>query len=46
MEIDSKFIQEFIVIIKNAYNEAMKISNKNIRNKELNDIVTDIDVFM
>lgn len=46
MEIDFKFVQEFIVIIKNAYNEAMKISNKNIRNKELNDIVTDIDVFM
>jgi len=37
MEIDFKFIQEFILVIKNAYDEAMKISNKNIKNKELNE---------
>ncbi len=46
MEIDFNLIQKIIEVIKNAYNETKQIKNKNIKNKELNDIVTDIDVFM
>ena len=46
MEIDFKLIDKLIDLIKKAYNESKEIKNKNIKSKELNDIVTDIDVFM
>ena len=46
MEIDFKLIDKLIDLIKKAYNESKEIKNKNIKNKELNDIVTDIDIFM
>lgn len=46
MEIDFKFIEKFIEVIKNAYDETKQIKDKNIKNKELNDIVTDVDIFM
>lgn len=46
MEIDFNLINKLIDVIKKAYNEAKEIKNKNIQNKELNDIVTDVDIFM
>ena len=46
MEIDFKLIDKLIDLIEKAYNESKEIKNKNIKNKELNDIVTDIDIFM
>lgn len=46
MEIDFNLIEKIIEVIKNAYDETKQIKDKNIKNKELNDIVTDIDVFM
>lgn len=46
MEIDFKLVEKIIDVIKNAYDEAKQIKDKNIKNKELNDIVTDVDVFM
>lgn len=46
MEVDFKFIEKIIEVIKNAYDETKQIKDKNIKNKELNDIVTDVDVFM
>ncbi len=46
MEIDFNLIEKIVNVIKNAYDEAKQIKNKNIKNKELNDIVTDIDIFM
>lgn len=41
MEIDFELIEKIVKVIRNAYDEA-----KQIKNKELNDIVTDIDIFM
>ena len=46
MEIDFNLTEKLVEIIKASYNEAKEIKNKNIQNKELNDIVTDIDIFM
>lgn len=46
MEIDFKFIEKLIEVVKNAYENSKNIEDKNIKNKELNDIVTDIDVYM
>ena len=46
MEIDFNLIDKIIELVKEAYNEAKEIKNKNIRSKELNDIVTDVDIFM
>lgn len=46
MEIDFELIEKIVKVIRNAYDEAKQIKNKNIKNKELNDIVTDIDIFM
>lgn len=46
MEIDFNLINKLIELIKKAYDEAKEIKNKNIQNKELNDIVTDVDIFM
>ncbi len=46
MEINFNLIEKIIEVIKNAYDETKQIKDKNIKNKELNDIVTDIDVFM
>ena len=46
MEIDFKLTTKLADLIKNAYQESQTIKNKNIQNKELNDIVTNVDVFM
>ena len=39
-------IKEIIYEVKKAYKESKNINDKNIKNKELNDIVTDVDLFM
>lgn len=39
-------INEIIDVVKKAYQELNNINDKNIKNKELNDIVTDVDLFM
>lgn len=44
--IDFNMIDEIIEVTKNAFEESKKIKNININNKELNDIVTDVDLFM
>lgn len=46
MDIDFKLANKLADLIKNAYQELQTIKNKNVKNKELNDIVTDVDVFM
>jgi len=46
MEIDIKVVNRFAGLLKDSYEESKKIKNRNIANKELNDIVTDVDVFM
>lgn len=46
MEITLDFIDELIRFVKNAYNNSKNITNKNVKNKELNDIVTDVDIYM
>lgn len=46
MEIDFELIDKLIELIYKSYNETKEIKNKNIKNKELNDIVTDVDIFM
>ena len=45
MNIDKKFIKELETLIITSYEKSKKLE-KNIRKKELNDIVTDIDIFM
>lgn len=45
MKIDFNLIEELKKIVLDSYEEALKL-NKNVKNKELNDIVTDIDIFM
>ena len=45
MNIDSKFVKELQNLVTTSYKEAQKIE-KNIYNKELNDIVTDLDIYM
>ena len=44
MEINFDFINELIKVVKNAYEQTKKMNNINIKNKEKNDIVTDIDI--
>ena len=46
MEINFDFINELIKVVKNAYEQTKKMNNINIKNKEKNDIVTDIDIYM
>lgn len=46
MEIDFKLIDKIIKKVMLIYNDAKEIKNKNIKSKELNDIVTDVDIFM
>jgi len=46
MEIDFNLAFKFKELIINSYNEARNINDINIQNKELNDIVTDVDLFM
>ena len=41
-----ELINEIIDVAKNAYEESKSIKDKNVKNKELNDIVTDVDLFM
>lgn len=45
MEINYNLVNELKQTILKSYNEALKLA-KNIRNKELNDIVTDVDIYM
>lgn len=45
MNIDFNLVKELKELIIESYKEAQKL-NKNVRNKELNDIVTDVDIFM
>ena len=45
MNIDYKLVSELKETILKSYNEALKL-DKNVRNKELNDIVTDVDIYM
>ena len=45
MDLDFSLINKLKTVILNAYDEAIKL-DKNIKNKELNDIVTDVDVYM
>lgn len=39
-------INEIIDVVKTVYQESNSIKDKNIKNKELNDIVTDVDLYM
>ncbi len=45
MNIDFDLVKELKETILENYNKAVKL-DKNVRNKELNDIVTDVDIFM
>ena len=45
MNIDFNLVKELKELILESYEEALKL-DKNVRNKELNDIVTDVDIFM
>ena len=45
MNLDYKLVNELKELILKSYNEALKL-DKNVRNKELNDIVTDVDTYM
>lgn len=45
MNIDSNLVKELKELILKSYEESLKL-DKNVRNKELNDIVTDVDIFM
>lgn len=45
MNIDYNLVNELKEVILRSYDEALKL-DKNIRNKELNDIVTDVDIYM
>ena len=45
-ELNFNIVDEIIEAVKNAFEESKNIKEKNIKNKELNDIVTDIDLFM
>lgn len=45
MNIDFNLVKALKEHILESYKEALKL-NKNVRNKELNDIVTDVDIFM
>lgn len=45
MNLDYNLVNELKETILKSYNEALKL-DKNVRNKELNDIVTDVDIYM
>jgi len=45
MNIDINLVEELKNVILTSYDEATKL-DKNIKNKELNDIVTDVDMYM
>lgn len=45
MNIDFNLVKEFKALILKSYDEALKL-DKNVRNKEGNDIVTDVDLYM
>ncbi len=45
MDINIKLVEELKSVILTSYDEAIKL-DKNIKNKELNDIVTDVDIYM
>lgn len=45
MNIDFNLVKELKELILETYEKALKLE-KNVRNKELNDIVTDVDIFM
>lgn len=45
VNIDYNLVNELKEVILRSYNEALKL-DKNIRSKELNDIVTDVDIYM
>jgi myo-inositol-1(or 4)-monophosphatase len=46
MNIDKEFVEILKDLVVTLYNEAKEINNLNVVNKELNDIVTDIDLYM
>lgn len=46
MEINFDFIEKLKEKVLKIYEESKKIKNLSIKNKERNDIVTDIDIFM
>lgn len=45
MNLDYNLVNELKETILKSYNEALKL-DKNVRNKELNDIVTDVDIYI
>ena len=45
MNIDINLVEELKHAILASYDEATKL-DKNIKNKEMNDIVTDIDIYI
>ena len=45
MNLDYNLVNKLKETILKSYNEALKL-DKNVRNKELNDIVTDVDIYM
>ena len=45
MNVDFELAKELKKLILKTYEEALKL-DKNVRNKELNDIVTDVDIYM
>lgn len=46
MEIDFEFVEKLKEVVLNAWESAKKINDLRIENKELNDIVTAVDIFM
>lgn len=45
MNIDYNLVKELKEVTLKSYDEALRL-DKNVRNKELNDIVTDVDIYM
>lgn len=45
LNIDNNFVERLKKIIINSYQESLNL-DKNIKNKELNDIVTNVDIYM
>lgn len=46
MDFSVNDINEIVDVVKQAFDKSKSIKEKNINNKELNDIVTDVDLFM
>lgn len=46
MKVDIDIVNKIVKLLKTSYEESKDIKEKNIKNKELNDIVTDVDIFM